>query len=396
MKLRTVLLGAGASIDAGVPMAEKMTEVIYNALTSSGSTSTSIRSTSSPVKSALDVALGGIKYLQSTQQGKPFQGVGIEDLYATLIELSHRDSNVLAPFVGQWSQAVSSAETVETKHAFEDVTNALERDLSAHLGENSSRSRSVNLDQLRSTLRRMDAESRTRQYQNIYEDAAKKILNEVVKLTWLGTDKDIDYLLKLVDSGKDKQLRIATLNYDNTIELAASKQGIAIDYGFSGSTFGVEFKVPNSISLNKLHGSANWKFDEHMQITHHKDKCEKPAMIFGAGNKLRAEGPYLDLLLSFRSWLLKCDELEICGYSFRDGHVNAIIRSWVSLNPKSKVIVISPSINWEYIAYNLYDDRDAYEFTLNRFFEKQVELKTHFVLYKMKASEWFNSELQPS
>lgn len=52
-------------------------------------------------------------------------------------------------------------------------------------------------------------------------------------------------------------------------------------------------------------------------------------MIFGAGNRLRPDGPYLDLYREFKDVLAEDRQVIVIGYSFRDAHVNEAVRRWV-------------------------------------------------------------------
>ena len=54
-----------------------------------------------------------------------------------------------------------------------------------------------------------------------------------------------------------------------------------------------------------------------------------PAVIFGQGNKLRSEGPFMAMLMEFERQVGAARNLVVIGYSFRDAHVNAVIRRWL-------------------------------------------------------------------
>src|SRR5437667_2194770 len=67
-----------------------------------------------------------------------------------------------------------------------------------------------------------------------------------------------------------------------------------------------------------------------------------PGIVFGARNKLRPEGPFLDLIRKFRDDLNACDLLTIVGYSFRDHHVNHYLGGWLNADHSRRVRIISP------------------------------------------------------
>jgi hypothetical protein len=67
-----------------------------------------------------------------------------------------------------------------------------------------------------------------------------------------------------------------------------------------------------------------------------------PALIFGQGNKLRSDGPFLALLIEFERLLRDCRNLVVVGYSFRDGHVNSAISRWLRDFPSASLTVVDP------------------------------------------------------
>jgi hypothetical protein len=84
-----------------------------------------------------------------------------------------------------------------------------------------------------------------------------------------------------------------------------------------------------TLRLLKLHGSIDWQakrreptanedaflpFEGVERVTGQTPK--KPALIFGAGNKLRAGGPCLELLRQFEESLNRSEALLVVGYSF--------------------------------------------------------------------------------
>jgi hypothetical protein len=376
--IRTVLLGAGASAQADIPMANEMVVQIYDNLKSNHPDWKNI-------KSALDLSIAGVQFSLSTIKGSPFSKVGIEDLYTTLLELAAREENVLAPFVGSWSQKILVPESASIEKNVLNLAIGLEDDLNINLlngTERQPRSGSLYLDKFRQVLKDAAKALSNNSKSNIYGWVAQQVLNQLVQLTWLEENNKVKYLLPLIESSKEKNLRIATLNYDNSIELAAKSLGIEVDTGLKPNQYGVNFDLPVKIALNKIHGSVNWLLNESLQIEVHDNISSDPALIFGAGNKLRAEGPYLELLLNFRNWLNECNELEICGYSFRDKHINALILSWFSQKPESKIIVIDPYMDFESIANNFDMTLDRGKKIFRSLFSKRFEIKN------ISAEEW--------
>ena len=71
----------------------------------------------------------------------------------------------------------------------------------------------------------------------------------------------------------------------------------------------------------------------------------RPAVIFGQRGKLRAEGPFLSLLAEFERQLSNAGRLVVIGYSFRDDHVNEIIRRWTADDIARQITVVDP--DWD-------------------------------------------------
>ena len=72
------------------------------------------------------------------------------------------------------------------------------------------------------------------------------------------------------------------------------------------------------------------------------NEVRAPALLFGARGKLRAEGPFLAALAEFEEQLRKAKRLIVIGYSFRDDHVNQISRRWTFDGWGPEIIVVDP------------------------------------------------------
>lgn len=159
---------------------------------------------------------------------------------------------------------------------------------------------------------------------------------------------------------------IATLNYDNSIELLAKSQSIPWTTGIDQwSTSGCLDFTEHKLLLLKLHGSIDWTWGTTDKPSNHlmlhkvirriepdemKDRYE-PAVIFGQRNKLTAEGPFLDLLIRFREQLSKASRLTVVGYSFRDMHINVYISQWLNSSQDHAIRIISPDITTSHTEY---------------------------------------------
>lgn len=371
--VRTILLGAGASAPAGVPTAKDMVAKAYDAL-KRDSTGWEY------IGAAIDVAIGGIQFRRSSVLHAPFSPIDIEELYSTLQEIHGRDGNLLAPFVGSWSQAILAIENPLIGQQAEHAVGMLEHDIEDNIRHNSSGMRGISLPAFKRALR--DTFTMEHHTRSSFEAAAEAILLQMISFAWIKDVNLISYLRPLVESARNRAIWVASLNYDNAIELAADSAKIDCDTGLKHGVQGVEFNDHSPISLAKLHGSVNWKMDPNSLIEVHDQHTGNAALIFGAGNKLRVEGPYLDLLLSFRDRLNSTRCLEVCGYSFRDRHVNHIIRTWLSRHDDARLIVVDPFITFETIAENIDSTLDGGARIIREWLSKRLELKA------LPVGEW--------
>ena len=169
-------------------------------------------------------------------------------------------------------------------------------------------------------------------------------------------DVDMSYLDPL-DSVMQRQgrLTISTLNYDSVVETwAASRPGYLQNDDPEAWTPGTPWHPPSAgrLQLLKLHGSADWCWKSLSPIGYRATGLpvvrrwdepgtnSDPAIILGAGNKLRPGGPFLALLEAFSASLEAADHLVVVGYSFADVHVNARIGDWFDRDPARRFITV--------------------------------------------------------
>ena len=346
---KIILMGAGASAPAGIPTAKSMFEKIYEAIDQEAHYKKILAPT-------INLAIAGIKFHHSTVFQDPFHEVDIEELYETLITLHNRTNDPLSPFVGSWSSEVLSVSNIQLDDQVDYLTHTLKESLETSLNNSSRdgarRAADINLigfkRALKDTLNSINGKP-----SGVFKDAASFLLFKLNSLVWVTDDSKVEYITPLIASSHSKPIWIASLNYDNVIELACEKAGIHCDVGIENDKNGLKFKPDSPVSLAKLHGSVNWLIGDDLRVEIQKEPINSAAVIFGAGNKLKASGPYLDLLLAFRDELNGSDELEIFGYSFRDAHINHIILTWFSQNQNSKIHVIDKYLTENQILKNL-------------------------------------------
>jgi hypothetical protein len=168
---------------------------------------------------------------------------------------------------------------------------------------------------------------------------------------------DCQYLSALVGAGQSHHgVTIATLNYDLTVEQCAESHGVKWDTGMEGwVVYGVWMWPDEGVRLLKLHGSISEAWTEtdywdgflpHQGIHGVDDprtETQPPVLAFGgAGTKLKAEGPFVSLLLEFEDQLRNAENLLVIGYSFRDDHINHAIVRWSHFSTGRRLLVIDP------------------------------------------------------
>jgi NAD-dependent SIR2 family protein deacetylase len=191
---------------------------------------------------------------------------------------------------------------------------------------------------------------------------------ELCDLLWLDTPVGhnlgyLGYMLRAMAGGT-----IVTLNYDNCLE-RANQIGVSQRVN-SGPYPGSYVPPPGPDELQptrliKLHGSLGWQNDEKYfggvnsltedslpeRVSLWRNRMfsvEPPAVIFGAGNKLRPNGPFLDMFMEFKQALKRAERLIVIGYSGGDVHVNTVIREWINSNEAPRLA-----------RFNFYDEEAA-------------------------------------
>lgn len=171
------------------------------------------------------------------------------------------------------------------------------------------------------------------------------VLLEVLAPPTPPADPDHSYLRDLVSAMRGQT--IVTLNYDNLLQHVRSfALTVSLDDGPEPPDWSIPLSGRNqnqTVRVIPLHGSLAWRRnagtgDVRVAQPDELDafRCQgaaawgrdTPAVIFGAGNKLRPDGPYLQLYSEFQAVLGKARQLVIIGYSFRDEHVNEALRRW--------------------------------------------------------------------
>lgn len=421
-----LLLGAGASVEAGVPSAYKMTEEIL--LRFNNQNNYNLRD----YTKVLNFVIGGLLFDAGKRNNNPFtNGVNVEDLFNAVLLLSERNTMEVSPFVGSWDSMIetfdkftpspprldkllkliqervekqvqyalsqkpsfsSSADKIDKAlensvkkiieaslkgrsvslsssdkigQAVAEYVKEISKKWSDNLKPNSSGSNSEldkEFKQLVSQLEQKPAQGRK------FKDTAEQMILMLKDLAFIEDPIKVEYLKPVLGkTASQGRLVIATLNYDNGVELIAQANAIDCNTGIENwSEKGVFDFTAQGLHLIKLHGSIDWSWKQKVRTNERpmshsiicqtateqfKSSFERPAVIFGQRNKLTAEGPFLDLLRQFQNELENCDLLTVIGYSLRDEHVNTYVSKWLNETIDHKLRIVDPSFGNTEIAY---------------------------------------------
>lgn len=335
------LFGAGASIDAGLADAFKLTENIYTRL---------LQERNEEARKVFGLVVAKVIARRVRGGGSPFEKVNVEEVYDGIQRLANRNSDILSEFVSGWDPAIAS---MRMNISVKEVESAFETLLSSYRTDGfSGRKRfafgSRGAEAVKELLSRAFDPALDGKIGEV-ETALQRVLVESLQHN---ADK-IAYFQNIIEVAKDNGADIVTLNYDLIAEKSAEAIGLTYDYGLSKWNREKVVQFPRSSAKNirvlKLHGSLNW-FSKGDDIEVKEDEKNSrrwgsiPSMVFGgSGNKLRIDGPFLQLRHEFQTRVLAVSTLVIVGYSFQDEHLNSIIRRWTATRRRAKLIVVNPS-----------------------------------------------------
>ena len=358
-----VLLGAGASAPAGIPTAVKMTSDML--ALASGHHDPLVGRTMHVICGTLQT------YAAARGLSRAFMP-DIERVLDATHQLRDRDDLELTPFISAWNPAILALRESSFANSGPVIAKMAVSELSRidRFGTIDHRDLVDCLEHAFRTLADELGDDKNPPNWIPFEKLRMFLINKLIELVWLNSSDNLSYLKPLIKNGQHGSIIIATLNYDNTIEMKALEESVPIETGIqSWITTGLLGNAPNGIELIKLHGSLDWVWREpsvfnserpphkyicQLQADEMKDRFKSvnsgtihldgsPAIIFGGRNKLTAEGPFLDLLIQFRKRLLENDRLIVIGYSFRDNHINALIEFWLRRTDVHMTIIDRPN-----------------------------------------------------
>ena len=297
-----VLLGAGASAKAGIPVSRKMIDDIEEFLR--------VRLDWQNFAELYHFVKCSIVYAASLRREKDIAGsYNVETLVHTLTEIEKGQAHPIYPFVSDWKSQLLAlvGPGFQTVSAFREKI----------------------VDQLKAWVQ---PESKTKAK---YYEGLKRLKN------------DLNFPLK-----------IFSLNYDMCVEWLATDD-FRVEAGFEprGEELVWDWRRfdeanPNredvQIYLYKMHGSINWKRDENdnllaVDYTGSNIAAMKLPIIFGRDFKLEADDPYLFYAFEFRRSTLESKLILTVGYGFGDAHINKMISQAIRANANRRIVVVGHS-----------------------------------------------------
>ncbi|WP_177179984.1 SIR2 family protein [Arthrobacter sp. yr096] len=281
-------------------------------------------------------------------------------MFSAIRLLSSRLEHEASPFLSSWLPGVEAFDSHPVSSRDEEITRVLSRAL---MGTSGFGSVTGYVTDIVRDLRKPGDGS-------VYRELERELLPRVCKV--LADHHDVSYLRPLASLAKQQQgLDIATLNYDLTVESMCEQVGASVQTGIAAWSPGspLVFKGHDmaDIRLLKLHGSINWSYEEQVPgsaefspsagpqsevlerfirtrsvKTTDPTTNRNPAIVIGDREKLGGGGPTLALMREFEASLDRANRLVVVGYSFADGHINAVIRNWINTGKDRTITVLDP------------------------------------------------------
>ncbi|MFC4242961.1 SIR2 family protein [Gryllotalpicola reticulitermitis] len=343
-----VLLGAGASADAGIPLTSELAEKVVGAANAEAGVA-------QPWVRALNFVYGAMVGYQAEAGGNPLGAVNIERLISAVRLLQARDTHEAAPFVAAWKDGAFAFGSTP-------YDALIDRRVTAAISNSHLRVGNHALIEAISAVARRAVHPDSAP---IFRQVERHVLQGI--RTALCAPSRVDYLEPLLQLAREQDggLDVVTLNYDLLVEtLAADADDVSVDTGIARWRPGQRLTfdpAPGKVNLLKLHGSLSWANDHSESsewsvnapvIREVPDGVQSdgsgsssreqklPWIVVGDREKLSTDGPTLALLRAAEDVLDRASHLVIVGYSFGDRHINSMIRDWMLASESRTMTVL--------------------------------------------------------
>lgn len=290
------LMGAGASVEATIPMSNEMVRRIEVLVESDPEWKV--------YKDLYFFLRSSIIYSRGILGEKDYY-FNVEDLLVIIDELEKREQNLMYAFIGSWNTRLIDVAGRDFKY----------------------------LSDFKKMIRR-------------------QLLNWVKPETGYLEDASYYSGFNILQSHFAEPMRVFTLNYDLCFERIVGKDGAEIEQGFENRIWNYKkFEsqhFPPNFYLYKLHGSINWlKEDQKLRTV--DDPIDNAELIFGLSNKLTSIDPYYYYTSEFRRHLFNNNTklLVAIGYSYSDEYINQFISQALKVNSDLSVLNVTYCHNEE-------------------------------------------------
>jgi len=311
-----LVLGAGASSGAGLPLAKELTTNII----------TKIESNHPELLPAVYFVCGAIAFGRGCNGRNPHEPINVEEFLVACRDITQRSEAPLYPFVSSWHERIASLEQIPIPDAVNSNTPF-----------------------------------------DFLVEFSKRNLHE-----WLAVPDEthVKYLRSLKDFVNEGfRVSIFTLNYDECVEQALHDEFGSVNEGWVNG-FSAQGWEPSlfedtdtKIRLFKLHGSLDWVSDEEFGIcslrwppaegTEEIPEDYDSLIIYGTDAKMTPTDPFFTLLGEFRDALARCCALGVVGYSFGDEHINEFILNAMESRSNLRCVIANYDQSLETLSHRL-------------------------------------------
>jgi hypothetical protein len=188
----------------------------------------------------------------------------------------------------------------------------------------------------------------------------KKHIEDIL-ISMLGLEPNVEKLSclwkNIVEDPVYERCDIFSLNHDLVIEKILNESNIPFNNGIIEKGLNKHkvwdrnsfYSNQSKMQLYKLHGSIDWFYHKRGIVTDHASGGERALLIGTYMKMLQYAGHdvFLDLFHLFYRRLFEdgASILIVCGYGFRDRGINNIIINWYYDNDDNKIIIIDPDID---------------------------------------------------
>jgi hypothetical protein len=286
------LLGAGASVEAKIPVSNEMVIQIERLINE--------QEDWMPFRDLYYYLKSSIHYSEGIfgRFNEPFN---VEKLLVVINEIEKRDKNIVYPFIGSWNIRLL--------------------DLAGNDFSNITKLKKLIRKQLNNWVR-------VKNYENAsYYSGFSALASEIGSL-----------------------MKVFTFNYDLCFERVVGQSKV-VETGFNKrmkdwhySNFDNE--EGKSFYLYKLHGSMDWytKPEEPNKLYQSDEPEDDPELIFGIQHKLSSIDPYFFYTSEFRRSTLEDAKLVVTiGYSFADDYANKILTQALNTRNDLRILTVDYS-----------------------------------------------------